>query len=344
MSRFADEIAELPDALSRLVAFYRGEGRERLARWAQSAAGCEEILFAGMGTSLFAPAVARARLAKLGVSLRAVDAGEWLHYGAAVCERCAVVLVSQSGESVEVRRIIEAGRAPERFAAVTNDPESTLGRAATSVLPLHAGEEATISTKTYTNTLAVVHLMAAALEGDAAMAAALDELEAAGARLLEFSDAEVASAAAHLLPGDAVAFVGRGPANASARQCALTFIEGAKCLASAFTGGAFRHGPFELAGPALRAVFLLPEGPTREITEAMGREAAALGSRVVFVTDAEVEPAGNIAVMRVPPGSGEELFPLAASGAHARLLHEFAAARGIEAGHFRHGSKVTSRE
>ena len=44
------------------------------------------------------------------------------------------------------------------------------------VLPLAAGHETAISTKTYVNTLAVLHLMAAALDGAAAIAAALAEL------------------------------------------------------------------------------------------------------------------------------------------------------------------------
>jgi len=358
MTRFADEISELPEALGRLVASCRGEGRGALDGWAAAAARSSDILFAGMGTSEFAPLAVRARLVRAGVSVRTIDAGEWLHYGAARpagagggegTAGAATVLVSQSGESVEIRRIIDEGLAGDGFAAITNDPGSTLARAASHVLLLHAGDEASISTKTYTNTLAAVHLMAAALEGArggrrAAVDAALDELDAAAGRLLGFDESEITRAAEHMLPGDAVAFVGRGPANVSARQCALTYMEGAKCLATPFTGGAFRHGPFELAGPELRAVFFLSEGPTRGITEAMAREAAELGGRVVLITDAEISGGGNVAVVRVPAGSGEEIFPLGASGTHAKLLQEFAAARGVEAGIFRHGSKVTSKE
>jgi len=152
MTRFADEISELPEALARLVAHYRGEGRGALEGWAAAAAGSSDIFFAGMGTSEFAPLAVRPRLAKAGVSVRTIDAGEWLHFGAARpaggAVGAATVLVSQSGESVEIRRIIDEGLAGDGFAAVTNDPGSTLARAASHVLLLHAGDEASISTKT----------------------------------------------------------------------------------------------------------------------------------------------------------------------------------------------------
>ena len=249
-------------------------------------------------------------------------------------------------EPVGRERIIESGLAGDGFTAITNDERSAVGRAASLVLPLCAGTEAAIAAKTYTNSLALVKLMAAALEGHPATESVLESLERAASVILDVDDGHIGAAAERLLPGHAVAFVGRGPAYASARQCALTFIEGARGLAAAFTGGGFRHGPMELAGPELRAVFLAPEGVTRDIMAGLASEAAAHGAGVVVITDSDVAPADGAAVVRVPRADrgGEELFPLAVSGAHALLLDRFAAARGIEAGHFVRGSKVTSKE
>lgn len=348
MSRFLDEIRELHEALLRMVAFYRAAGRGRLETWARRTEGRAEVLFTGMGTSEFAPLAVRRRMASLGVACHTVDSGEWLHYGAALPgERGTVVLVSQSGESVEIRRIVEQNRAGPDFMAITNCEDSTLGRGASLVLPLCAGDEASISTKTYTNTLAILHLMACSLGGVGALEGALDDLERAASCLHSAPRQQISAAAEFLLPGDALAFVGRGPAYVAARQCALTFMEGARLLAAAFTAGAFRHGPFESCGPDLRAVVFLPEGRTRSVTEGIGRDAARLGARVVFVTDVDLIEDDNIRAVKVDNlegEAGEDLFPLVVSGAHPLLLHHLAEARGVEAGHFRYGGKVTTKE
>src|SRR5207253_3161412 len=98
------------------------------------------------------------RLAAGGVDARVWEAGEWLHYGPRELPAGAlVVAISQSGESIETRTLAErvAGRAP--LVAVTNDPESRLARAAAVVLPMRAGVEEMIATKTYSNTVGVLH-------------------------------------------------------------------------------------------------------------------------------------------------------------------------------------------
>jgi len=189
----------------------------------------------------------------------------------------------------------------------------------------------------------LLHLLVARLEGR--LDAALEQLDRAAGSMLELEQAQLDRAVERLLPGDAIAFVGRGPCCGSARQCALTFMEGAHCLGAAFSGGAFRHGPLEAAGERMRAFFLLAAGPSRELGARLARETARLGAGVVAITDDERDLDGVVTV-RVARGEreGEALFPLAAAGAHALLLEQLARARGIEPGEFRHGAKITTRE
>ena len=348
MSQFLEEIDELPKALSRMTAFYRSDGRERLNAWAEKMKSRNQVLFSGMGTSEFSPLAVQPRLSALGVAIRTVDSGEWLHYPIPLLgEQGLVVLISQSGESVEIKRLVERKMAGTDYVAITNDDHSTLARDAALVLPLCAGEEAAITTKTYTNTLGLLLLMAAAMEGDAALDEAVGHLEVIADYLQVVDEVQLAAAAKSLLPCDALGFVGRGPAIVAACQSALIFMEGARCVTSAFTGGAFRHGPFEAVGPDLRLVCFVPEGRSRAIAEGLGREAARLGARVVLVTDIELPAEENLKVVRVrniPGEKSEDLFPLAASGTLARLLYHFAEAKGIEAGSFQYGGKVTTRE
>lgn len=350
MSQFTAEIQELPEALKRMVNFYKNEGRERLRVWTKKVKSAQNrLLFSGMGTSEFTPLAIRAKLASAGVAADIIDAGEWLHYGMADVHEHArlVVLLSQSGESGEIVRLLKKDLIPPGSVAITNNEKSPLAHRAELVLPLQAGKEASISTKTYTNTLGLLYLLAAALEGDSAIERAFAAIERAADTLLAIDEFQIVAAVEMLTSGKNLAFVGRGPAYAAARQCALTFMEGAKGLAAAFTGGAFRHGPFESLDADFRLVLFAPQGQTTAMMEKLGREAAKLGVQVVCLTDADLQSEKKFLVLPIKhfdEDASEDLFPLLASGTHPRLLYHFAKARGFEPGEFRYCKKVTTAE
>jgi glutamine---fructose-6-phosphate transaminase (isomerizing) len=341
MTPFRSEVDEMPAALARAAAWYRGEGRAALRELSARAAGATEAVFTGMGTSCFAPESEFPRLARAGLLCRAVDAGEWLHAETSLPCRGLTVLTSQSGESVELVRLVEHGLVPKGYVAITNDPSSTLARAAGLVLPLHAGAERSISNKTYANTLAVLSLLAAAVEGSSAVDAALDDLARAADALTSAPD--VGAAARLLAAGTGIAFVGRGAAFVTARQCALTFMEGARLLSAAFAGGAFNHGPFETVDASFRLVIFQAHAATRALAEGLAARAAALGAGVVLVGTPPLSAPSGVRTLPVPAGP-EALFPLLVSRVQNLLLASVADARGHEAGIFRYGSKVTTHE
>lgn len=335
------EVAEMPQALGNLAAFYRKEGWPLLERWAADAGSSRRIRFSGMGTSEFAPLLITGGLARAGLDASAHDAGELLHYpqpGAGL-----TVLISQSGESVETRRLAEAPPFAGPVGAIVNNPDSTVARRASWFLPMCAGHETAISTKTYLNTLGVLHLMAEALAGKAAVEAALDELARLSEAVERVPEDALETAAARLKDTQALHWVARGPAMAAAHQAELTFMEGSRMTCRAFTGGAFRHGPVELAGEGHRCVMLIPGGKTEALLTGMAREFAGYGSTVVVITDRELDLPASCTALRVPC-FGERLFPLAASVTQARLLDAVARARGLQAGDFRRTQKITAQE
>jgi glucosamine--fructose-6-phosphate aminotransferase (isomerizing) len=348
-SSFLREVAEQPHRLRDLASFYaHPEGWRRLAAWRNLARARGSVLFAGMGTSEFAPLLVMHLLLDAGLDANLYDAGELYYYWPSrLTGRVLPVLISQSGESIETRRLATvdlADRSP--LVLLTNAPQSTMAQRASLVLPMHAGHETAISTKTYVNTMALLYLMVRSLSGDQALRQAIDELYRVAEWMasLQVED-DMREAAAFLLPAQAIQFVARGPSMAAARQAALTFMEGAKLPATALTAGAFRHGPLELAREGHRALFFLPQGRTAEITLGLAQECAERGSRVVLLTDLDLpeSAASKMWVSRLP-AAGEELFSLLAAVPQAYLLHHVAAGRGYVAGVFEYGSKVTTRE
>lgn len=340
-SRFLEEVGQQPQALRGLVAFYRTEGAPLLDEWVRLARKSRRLFFSGMGTSEYAPESILQALAAAGIDATTHDAGEQLHYPTTALDGLRV-LISQSGESVETRCLTEALGNRHPTVVITNDETSSMARAGGLVLPLKAGAESAISTKTYINTLAVLYLMSCSIAGD--LPGGVDRLEALAGVLADCDHDEIRKAGAMLSGARAIAFVARGPAVVAAKQAALTFMEGTRIPCSALTGGAFRHGPFELVDASHRAVFLAPGGHGFGLLKSVARETAELGGQGVFVTDQQAGPVhGNILTLKVPD-FGEELFPLSAATTHELLLHQTAMQKGVEAGVFRHGSKVTARE
>jgi glucosamine--fructose-6-phosphate aminotransferase (isomerizing) len=349
VNSFLSELEQMPAALTSLIDFYREDGYDRLFAWRSLTEGKTEIIFSGMGTSNFSPMTIIPRLNAQELSCRFVDAGEWLHYGGVepLNRRGLLVVISQSGESVELKELLTARKMKPGFVAITNDPDSTLARGAARVFPLCAGEEHTITTKTYSNTLALLHLLAGVLTGRKGFETAIEELDACVRCLREVDEARIEEAAKTLMPGDSIACIGRGPSYVSAQQCALTFGEGAKCLAAAYTGGAFNHGPFECAGPEMGMIIFQPAGRTSVLMQRLASRAQSVGAKVVVLADeSEAMQAGvnTIPIRQINSTSSEQLFPLLASRSHNLLLYYVAKMRGIEAGRFRYGNKITSEE
>ena len=348
MSKFLDEIYEMPSALKRLVYYYRNDGRAKISEWKNHINIQKRILFTGMGTSEFAPISIMNRLAAIGISSINLDAGEWLHYGSGIQgENSIAAIISQSGESIEVKKLIESSKAGIQYIAITNDENSFLGKSAQLTLPLYAGDEFSVSTKTYSNTLGLLYILACALQENCEISHVFDELDNLADKMLDIDDKSIKEAAEFLLPGSSLVFVSRGPALVCAKQCKLTFMEGTRCVASAFTGGAFRHGPFEVADADFRLIIFRPEGLTEYLLDKLAENAAKLRAHVVVFTDRkkiESDYIKEILVKNVQTKHAEELFPIAVSVPQNLLLYHLAEARGIKEVGFRYGGKITIQE
>lgn len=341
MTPFLTEVNEQPAALAVLAQFYQATGMPLLAEWKSLARARGRLLFSGMGTSLFVGESVMGILADGEVEAQAIEAAELLHYPREI--DALPVLISQSGESAETRLLAERLYESGPIVAVANTVNSSLGRTARVTLPLMAGGESAISTKTYVNSLALLHIMARSVQGDVQAEHAIDAVAHAATRLLDVETEVIGKAAEMLAAATHLQFIARGPAMVAARQAALTFMEGTRLTCSAISAGAFAHGPVEVAGAGHHAILFIAQGRTYDLMQRLAHRLAHLGSRLVVVTDSPAFALREACVLRVPH-LGEDLFPLAAATAQELLLHEVAARRGIVAGSFRHARKITDSE
>ncbi|MFB6611394.1 SIS domain-containing protein [Agromyces sp. NPDC056379] len=128
--------------------------------------GASRVLVLGMGSSRYAADVVARRFRAVGANVVVELASAELLPPAA--PDLAVVAVSATGGSAEVLRAVERYRGTGRLVAVTNRPDSSLGRLADVVVPLLAGVEASgVACRTFRATFAVLDAVLEALLGTA---------------------------------------------------------------------------------------------------------------------------------------------------------------------------------
>jgi glucosamine--fructose-6-phosphate aminotransferase (isomerizing) len=346
---FERDIADQGAVLRRVIEHYGGAGADTLGTIRALAADAGVVLLAGMGSSLSA---ARAAATRIGAhrAASAVEAGELLHYGlGSVPTGALVVLVSQSGRSAETVAVGERlqARGGLGIAAVTNDPDSPLAALADVTLPILAGEEATVATKTFATTFAVLDAIAAAIVTTAGSPVPIIGEEVADAVDRIAADVGVASrAAATMATCTSVSLVGRGPAVAVADYGALILKETVALPAEAMPGGSFRHGPLEVCGPDVGLVALAQAGPARALVVRLAQEASELGSPTWLIGDDAGDLPADNGSLRVTtlPAVEEGYVPLTMSVPIQRLAADLARRRGRVPGVLLRSQKVTDIE
>ena len=344
---FVNEIKTQPSALKACGEYYSGdEGRERISRIAREIGSKRRIVFTGMGTSLYAPYVVMKELAKCTRSAESIDAGELLHFGLkGFIGDEIVIAVSQSGESAETREVVKKLKGTVQVVSIVNDPESSMGRDSDIILPIHAGSEASISAKTYTNTLAVLLMLAVSLRNGEHETVIHHLYESADLmeRTIEESNIKAEQAAAYFDNLSALHVIARGSDLVTARQLALIIKEGAGVFSEALSGGLFRHGPIELAGKGHAALVIVSEGNEPGLSIQLAEDLRRYGSRILVVTDGKQHVSGDMMTVPVKcPHPG--VFPVLCAPFIELFVHAVAKRKGTEAGIFRHAAKITSRE
>jgi glucosamine--fructose-6-phosphate aminotransferase (isomerizing) len=257
-----------------------------------------------------------------------------VYYGAEVdLGGSLVVALSQSGQTPDVVDYVERARARGAFTvAVTNDPASDLAVAAEAVLPLGAGvEQAVAATKTYTNELAALALIAACacgrgpeyVEGVRALAGRLEQV-------LPSLEAELTRVALQFAFVGRMFVVGRGPELATAREISLKLLETCRIAAEPLTATDLVHGPVA-ALDAFFPVWAVASGDESlpAVREAAARAVAA-GATLVASGPAADELPGAAYRIRLPDTAPELLAPILSVVPGQLFAWALARAKGLD--------------
>jgi glutamine---fructose-6-phosphate transaminase (isomerizing) len=254
-------------------------------------------------------------------------------------------VVSQSGQTAEVVRLLESLPAKAPVLAVTNVESSPLAKRAKLLLPMMAGEQVAVSTKTYTCSVAVLMYLAFAIAGKPPSPVTQEVMRAVEAQenILERREDLIPPIVEFLNRPPYVALMSRGADLATAYQGALTLKEVVRLAAEPTSAAQFRHGPMEIINPAHRYILFARQGKTGKLLLKLAKDIRKSGGKVLLFTDMPFDNLMNMRLVRLEPvrlGLGTLVDSL-----YIQLLaHDAALEAGLNPGKFEIAENVTRVE
>jgi glutamine---fructose-6-phosphate transaminase (isomerizing) len=343
MPNLASNIHAQPESLTRTLHHQCKDGALAMKHAATLLRSGKKIVITAMGASLFASIPLQYFLCSLGLDAVAIEAGELLHYLNIAWKDAVVLLVSRSGESVEIAKLLEKMKGKVPIIGVTNEPLSQLSRSADVSISIASLNDEMVAIQTYSGTLLTLHLLGN-LVADSFDAAAEEvrTLLPSFASLVEASMKTLTSWGAFLSPSATPYLLARGPSLASAHEGALLFHEVAKSSAVAMPIASFRHGPVEVVDQNFRGFVFAPQGPTRDLNLFLAHDLIQFGGeiRLMGPSGSQVRDARWCDL----PSVSETLAPLFEIVPLQAAAFQLAVLRGIEPGSFRYAPQVAVDE
>ncbi len=306
-----------------------------------SAASYQLIVLTGMGGSFQILNPLYLKLIDLGFPVVMAETSELIHFMARLLSpRTLLIVVSQSGRSAEIVRLIDRHGERPTILAITNDASSPLALKSDVVALIQAGPEASVSCKTTTASLAALAWIGGCI-GQQDLGSTKDQLELAApaveqylARWRSHVDKLIAE-----LQGIRYFFVtGRGSSLAAAGIGGMIMKEAAHVHSEGMTSAAFRHGPFEMLNQDCFVLVFAGDAEVEPLNQSLVNDIRQTGARAVLAG-----PDADLEAFRLPEVSKEirpiiEMIPL------QMVSLAFAAIVGREAGKFDRLTKITATE
>lgn len=208
------------------------------------------VVLTGMGGSYQILHPLHLRLTRCGLDSIMVETSELLHSAPELLSpRNVIIVVSQSGASAEIVRLVE--QQGPLYLAVSNTPGSPLAARSHVTVLTRAGVEGGVSCKTAVTSLSALYWLGEHLsEGDLGSARqALDGVAPAAEAYLSRWEDHVNALVRTLADKRHLFLVGRGSSLAAVGLGAMVQKEAAHFHAEGMSSAALRHGPFEMLGP-----------------------------------------------------------------------------------------------
>jgi glutamine---fructose-6-phosphate transaminase (isomerizing) len=270
----------------------------------------QRIVLTGMGASLHALYPITLELVDHGFTALMVDTSELIHYQRSLLDRKTLIIaVSQSGQSAEIVRLLAQNRGFASLIAVTNNSDSLLAQRADAVVQTFAGDEFSVSCKTY-----VTALMGLKWLGDLLCKKDLRRMRQELKRAVAACSTYLSTWETHarsLMPKfeDIANFflVGRGASLAAVSAGALIIKESTHVPAEGMSSASFRHGPFDMLSSRTFVLVFAGEARTRQLNRKLLQDIREQHASAEIVGEKELPRAVQLPAV---PGSVRSILEI----------------------------------
>lgn len=319
------EILEQPEAARRVVqgrldARFGTARLDGLQLSPRDLRSFNRVKFLGCGSSYYVGELAASMMETIArLPASAEPASEFRYRNPVIEHDTLYVAMSQSGETADTAFAVnEVARKGGHIVGLVNVVGSTIARACTGGVYLHAGAEiAVASTKSLTNMSIAAAMLAVHLgrirdlshADGARLVRALERLPEALQTVLDQSDV-LADHARVLTEAQSVFFIGRTSMFPVAREGAQKLKEISYLHAEAYPASELKHGPLALIDETMPSVVMIPNDDLADRNVAAARQIEARHGRTLLVTHEDVVTSEAQGARIVVPQLEPELDPI----------------------------------
>jgi glutamine---fructose-6-phosphate transaminase (isomerizing) len=342
MSNMLDEIRQQPDVIANIV--------ERNGKAAQALAAemkrrnIDLVVLAARGTSDNAAICGKYMIELVnGLPVSLAAPSIVTIYGAKLrLERALVIGVSQSGKALDVVEYLQQAKEMGALtAAITNEADSELAKAADHLLLCHAGiEKGIAATKTYTATLGALYMLTAAFAESDDL---LTKLRRTADLMKETLSCEehIAELAERYRYMEDCFMIARGVNHATAAEAALKMGETSYTGCKPYSAADFLHGPIAIVDHGFPCFLVAPDGKSLPMLSDLADKLRAKEAELIVISGNKNMLSKATRAIPIPVEVDELFSPLVYVIAAQFFAYHLAVTKGYDPDHPRGLSKVT---
>jgi glucosamine--fructose-6-phosphate aminotransferase (isomerizing) len=279
------EIMEQKDTIMRAI----NQNEEAILKTAEEIKKAKGTFFTGCGTAgkvCLAGEYVFSKVSNKHVNF--IVSSEFPNYQHFLTDKTLLVTISQSGETADVMEAVEVAKnMGVKVISLVNVMGSTLYRNSNYAFLINAGpEKAVASTKATTAQLALVTLLAYAVDGrlNEGKRLLIDTASKVNDMLNPRYEARITKLAAKLKNSKNIYIIGRSMNYPMALESAIKIMEVSYIHAQGFAGGELKHGPLALIQEGVPCIVLVANDETKDDVISNAMEIKARGGYIIGVS------------------------------------------------------------
>lgn len=279
------EIMEQKDTITRAI----NQNEEAILKTAEEIKKAEGTFLTGCGTAgkvCLAGEYIFSKVSNKHVNF--IVSSEFPNYQHFLTDKTLLVTISQSGETADVMEAVEVAKnLGVKVISLVNVMGSTLYRNSDYAFLINAGpEKAVASTKATTAQLALVTLLAYAVDGrlNEGKRLLIDTASKVNDMLNPRYEARITKLAAKLKNSKNIYIIGRSMNYPMALESAIKIMEVSYIHAQGFAGGELKHGPLALIHEGAPCIVLVANDETKDDVISNAMEIKARGGYIIGVS------------------------------------------------------------